>query len=257
MTAKHYGVVDGIANAEPDGATGNLSISSVLADSVAEDLERWRNCFICLECGRGAVDEDGCCTTCGRDSLLIIDGKIANTSIAAHIDALEDNDQKLRAELAEARMLARDAQIQSKDQDAAFQDARHELAIVNELLVAATKDDAGMALRGVAADAMRERDKLKTELAEAHEALTTANRERDRLKAESELSHHATIAFLFDRAEQYDNSSRYRAFADELIAGIAERRHVQCAEAGEYDDMRGRISRILAAHAPKTEADRG
>lgn len=34
MTAKHYGIVDEIAQHEPDGVTGNLSISSVLADSV-------------------------------------------------------------------------------------------------------------------------------------------------------------------------------------------------------------------------------
>lgn len=33
MDSKHYGIVDGIAQHEPDGATGNLSVSSVMPNS--------------------------------------------------------------------------------------------------------------------------------------------------------------------------------------------------------------------------------
>lgn len=84
------------------GARSTLPAALDEIEQLRAKLDRWRNCFICLECGRGSVDEDGCCATCGRDSLQIVDGKIADTSIAARIDALDDNDQKLRAELAEA-----------------------------------------------------------------------------------------------------------------------------------------------------------
>lgn len=63
----------------------------------------------------------------------------------------------------------------------------------------------------------------------------------------------ATVAWLLDRAEQYDNSSGYRALFDELVQDVAEWRHVQCAEAGEYDDMKKRVDRILNARAHRTE----
>lgn len=58
----------------------------------------------------------------------------------------------------------------------------------------------------------------------------------------------AAIAFILDRVEQYAPSSGYHAFAAELVAGLAEGRHIESARAGEYSDMRGRVSRIMKAH---------
>ncbi len=55
-------------------------------EAMRQELHAWRNCFICIECGRGAVDEDGCCTTCGRDALIFADGRLANRT---YVDALE------------------------------------------------------------------------------------------------------------------------------------------------------------------------
>lgn len=72
-----------------------------------------------------------------------------------------------------------------------------------------------------------------------------------------EQAHRATIAYLLDRAENYSNSSGYRALFDELVEGFAERRHVQCAEAGEYDDLWPRVDRIVGRRREgKTEVER-
>lgn len=43
---------------------------------LSDDLERWRNAGICPNCGRGKFDEDGCCSTCGRDVIGFVDGKV-------------------------------------------------------------------------------------------------------------------------------------------------------------------------------------
>jgi hypothetical protein len=61
----------------------------------------------------------------------------------------------------------------------------------------------------------------------------------------------ATVAYLLDRAEQYSNSSGYRALFDELVGGIAEGEHAVSLREGEYDDMRKRLDRIFATHTPK------
>lgn len=58
----------------------------------------------------------------------------------------------------------------------------------------------------------------------------------------------AAIAFILDRVEQFVPSSGYHAFAAELVAGLAEGRHVESARAGEYDDLRDRVRRIMRAH---------
>lgn len=47
------------------------------------------NCFICIECGRCAADEDGCCSTCGRDCLAFEDGRLVKTGFVEHIESLE------------------------------------------------------------------------------------------------------------------------------------------------------------------------
>ena len=63
----------------------------------------------------------------------------------------------------------------------------------------------------------------------------------------------ATIAFILDRAEgQLPNDSSARAFVDDLVAGIAEGRHVDCAAAGEYDDLEERVDRIVASREEVT-----
>jgi hypothetical protein len=58
----------------------------------------------------------------------------------------------------------------------------------------------------------------------------------------------AAIAFILDRVEQFAPSSSTRAFASELVAGLAEGRHVDCARAGEYDDLDWRVQRIMKAY---------
>lgn len=67
-------------------------------------------------------------------------------------------------------------------------------------------------------------------------------------KAAQRRERESTIAFLLDRAEQYDNSSGHRALFDELVQGIAEGRHVQCCAAGEYDDLYLRVQRIMESY---------
>jgi hypothetical protein len=62
---------------------------------------------------------------------------------------------------------------------------------------------------------------------------------------------YATVAYLLDRAEQYTNSSGYRALFDELVGGIADGEHAVSLREGEYDDMRKQLDRIFATHTPK------
>jgi hypothetical protein len=66
-------------------ANAELAIS---ATELRVELDRWKNCFICVECGRCASDEDGCCATCGRDVLGFIDGKLVhNKSVVDAFDS--------------------------------------------------------------------------------------------------------------------------------------------------------------------------
>ncbi len=69
------------------------------------ELDAWRNCFICIECGRGAADEDGCCTTCGRDAVCISDGKLFGT-LHEHFDGIEKEHARIRLVLKAAVALA-------------------------------------------------------------------------------------------------------------------------------------------------------
>lgn len=57
----------------------------------------------------------------------------------------------------------------------------------------------------------------------------------------------AAIAFILDRVEQYGPASGYRSFVDELVGGLAEGRHIECARAGEYDDLKERVRAIIAS----------
>lgn len=67
-------------------------------DEARMQLEAWRNCFICPECGRGAVDEDWCCSTCGEDAMAFLDGKLfaPHPALAAR-DAAEAKEREQRA----------------------------------------------------------------------------------------------------------------------------------------------------------------
>jgi hypothetical protein len=56
--------------------------------TLTEERDRLHNGFCCIECGFGAVDEDGCCTTCGRDCLAFLNGKLKLTPVS-HFDAVE------------------------------------------------------------------------------------------------------------------------------------------------------------------------
>lgn len=49
--------------------------------------DSWRNCLICMACGRCRIDEDGCCATCGRDCLMFDDGKLANGALIDNVEA--------------------------------------------------------------------------------------------------------------------------------------------------------------------------
>ncbi len=66
--------------------------------AAVSDLERWQNCLICIECGRGKADEDGCCVTCGRDCLGFVDGKLVNTGVADHVDGVDKARRKAETE---------------------------------------------------------------------------------------------------------------------------------------------------------------
>lgn len=68
---------------------------------------------------------------------------------------------------------------------------------------------------------------------------------RNQQFAAYELAHRATIAYLLDRCDQMVTSSKYLAFLEEVIDDLAIHRHVQCAEAGEYDDLMPRVKKII------------
>lgn len=72
-------------------------------DEARAEVERWRNCFVCPECGRCAADEDGCCATCGRDCIAFEAGRIA-INISDHFDALERVYQGVKADRDEAQV---------------------------------------------------------------------------------------------------------------------------------------------------------
>ena len=74
---------------------GAERVVTELANAIAE-IDRLRNQFICLECGTGAkVDDDGACTTCGADCLVIAGGVLRNAESV--IDWYRDEDVMLRA----------------------------------------------------------------------------------------------------------------------------------------------------------------
>lgn len=52
------------------------------------ELDKWNHCCVCIECGRCAIDEDGCCATCGRDALLLESGRLINRDFADNTEAV-------------------------------------------------------------------------------------------------------------------------------------------------------------------------
>lgn len=62
----------------------------------------------------------------------------------------------------------------------------------------------------------------------------------------------AAIAFVLDRVQQFPASSGTRSFAAELVRGLAEGRHVECARSGEYDGLRSRAQQLVKAYANVT-----
>lgn len=73
----------------------DLATMTTRATAAELECEKWRNCFICLECGRGAADEDGCCTTCGRDCLIFADGRLITNTYADVFEATVRRDTAL------------------------------------------------------------------------------------------------------------------------------------------------------------------
>ena len=55
----------------------------------------------------------------------------------------------------------------------------------------------------------------------------------------------AAIAFILDRVEQLGSTDSSRAFASELVNGLAEGRHIEGARAGEFDDQNWRVQLIM------------
>lgn len=74
-------------------------------DSLRAELNAWRNCYMCLECGPHVrADEDGCCATCGQDCILVVDGRLARGTREVQSDAMaHESQQALRTALAQAR----------------------------------------------------------------------------------------------------------------------------------------------------------
>ena len=98
------------------------AIPALLArvEELEAKLDRWRNCFICIECGRGKVDGDGLCSTCGRDCLQFVDGRMIDNDIVNRLDALEDEADdatKLRALLRTACAIAAMHAPEKRDHD--------------------------------------------------------------------------------------------------------------------------------------------
>lgn len=61
-----------------------------------DEIEGLQNCFICIDCGRCKVDEDGCCATCGRDCMGFENGRLV-LKIVDHVESLERAADELAA----------------------------------------------------------------------------------------------------------------------------------------------------------------
>ena len=62
----------------------------------------------------------------------------------------------------------------------------------------------------------------------------------------------AAIAFILDRVARSEPTSDNGAFAAELVAGLAEGRHIDCARAGAYDELSLRVQLIMMKHSTVT-----
>jgi len=72
----------------------------------------------------------------------------------------------------------------------------------------------------------------------------------EKTKAAVEEERRAVLAFIIDRAENYGGLPK--DFCAELLGGVAEGRHIECARAGEYDDLEVHVSILLAKRAEVT-----
>lgn len=125
----------------------------------------------------------------------------------------------------------------------------------NAAFIAAASPSVVLSLLDQLAAAQAECERLASDSLASH---CEYKQRRNEQLAAYEFAHRATVAYLLDRAEQYDNSSGYRALFDELIDGIAKREHISNAETGEYDDLAKNVDRILGKRreASKTETER-
>lgn len=59
-------------------------------DALRSQLDEALNCFLCIECGLTVkADEDGCCATCGRDCIILKDGRPLNSAFVDHVDSVQ------------------------------------------------------------------------------------------------------------------------------------------------------------------------
>ena len=115
-----------------------------------------------------------------------------------------------------------------------------------DALASSSGDDCDMtAVQCLVREVRRLRADEETAARASIDAHVEYKQRRNEQFAAYEQAHRATITYLLDRAEQYDNSGDYRALFDELIGGIADRDHIKAAEHGEYDDLRKNVDRIV------------
>lgn len=103
-------------------------LTDALATARAE-VDRWRNCFICIECGRYAADEDGACSGCGRDLLCFINGMLMTDTVRVAFDMYERQAGELEAERDALRARAESSEKERDELTASVDRLRECLAL--------------------------------------------------------------------------------------------------------------------------------
>lgn len=132
-------------------------------DAARADLDRWRNQFVCVQCEalHTGVDEDGCCTTCGMDCLVIVDGKL--TGGDSVMDCIADADcESSRDEIGEAM---RERDTHKLNLDIAL-DCAKEIGEERDAAIARAER-----LAGAVESLQGQRETLRSEVAELRRAL--------------------------------------------------------------------------------------